>query len=176
MEIPPVKIERILFATDLSESARYAFGYALAIAGQHAAAIIVLHVMEDLPGLEEAIRAHIGEAQWKAMRAKREENARSILIGKKRDSGIIQEALVQLYSEHLGSRPHANVSNDEIMIEKGVPIEQIMRCAEEKKCDLIIVGHHGHAGLLKSLIGSTAAGLVKRSRIPVLVVRLPEES
>ena len=41
-------IKNILFATDLSENARYAFTYASAIANRFGAAITILHVLEEL--------------------------------------------------------------------------------------------------------------------------------
>ncbi len=40
-------IKRILYATDLSENARHAFGYAASLANRYGAKIIVLHVIED---------------------------------------------------------------------------------------------------------------------------------
>lgn len=43
------KIEKILFATDLSENAEHAFTYAAAMAEAFEARITVLHVIEKLP-------------------------------------------------------------------------------------------------------------------------------
>ncbi|MGD8721592.1 MAG: universal stress protein, partial [Desulfobacterales bacterium] len=43
--LPDIKI--ILYATDLSENARRAFGYAASLANRYGAKIIVLHVIED---------------------------------------------------------------------------------------------------------------------------------
>lgn len=48
MVIKP-KIEKILFATDLSENAEYAFSYAAAMAEAFGARVGVLHVIEKLP-------------------------------------------------------------------------------------------------------------------------------
>ena len=48
MQIPPIK--KILYATDLSENARYAFGYAVSLANQYDAKITILHVLEDRSG------------------------------------------------------------------------------------------------------------------------------
>lgn len=44
--IPDIK--KILYATDLSENARYALGYAAALANRFDAQITVLHVAEEL--------------------------------------------------------------------------------------------------------------------------------
>ena len=42
------EIKNILYATDLSENARYAFGYAVSLANRCDAKITVLHVVEEL--------------------------------------------------------------------------------------------------------------------------------
>jgi nucleotide-binding universal stress UspA family protein len=44
------EIKKILFASDLTENARRAFAYALRIAECNAAAIVIFHVVEDMPG------------------------------------------------------------------------------------------------------------------------------
>jgi nucleotide-binding universal stress UspA family protein len=42
------EIKKILYATDLSENARHAFGYAVSLANRYDAGITVLHVVEEL--------------------------------------------------------------------------------------------------------------------------------
>jgi len=46
--------------------------------------------------------------------------------------------------------------------------------ADKRHCDLIVMGSHGHGGFVDALIGSTARRVVRRSKKPVLVVRLSE--
>jgi len=41
------EIKKILYATDLSEGARRAFGYAASIANRFGAGVTTLHVIED---------------------------------------------------------------------------------------------------------------------------------
>jgi nucleotide-binding universal stress UspA family protein len=43
------KIQKILYATDLSENSAYAFRYAIDSAKKHDASIVVLHVLEKMP-------------------------------------------------------------------------------------------------------------------------------
>ena len=45
--------------------------------------------------------------------------------------------------------------------------------ADERNCDLIVMGSHAHGVIEGALIGSTARRVVRRSKKPVLVVRLP---
>ncbi|MBW2634922.1 MAG: universal stress protein, partial [Deltaproteobacteria bacterium] len=45
MELPKIDIKKILFATDLSESSRYAFAHAINMADRLGAGLTILHVM-----------------------------------------------------------------------------------------------------------------------------------
>ncbi len=45
MELPKVKVKKILYATDLSESALFAFAYALDLATLYGAKLSLLHVL-----------------------------------------------------------------------------------------------------------------------------------
>ena len=58
----------------------------------------------------------------------------------------------------------------------GNPVEKIISHSEQEKFDLIVMGTHGHGKLEDAMIGSTARRVVRRSEIPVLVVRLPMEN
>ena len=51
MEIPKVEIKKILYATDLSENARYAFAYAVSLADLYNATITIFHVLPEVPNL-----------------------------------------------------------------------------------------------------------------------------
>lgn len=58
----------------------------------------------------------------------------------------------------------------ETIIESGTPYKEIVRIAEEKSVTMIAVSAKGE-GLLRSLLGGTADGVVRRSKVPVLVCR-----
>jgi nucleotide-binding universal stress UspA family protein len=64
---------------------------------------------------------------------------------------------------------------DDIIVVRGNPVEEIIKCSKEKNCDLIVMGTHGHGTLADAMIGSTARRVLRRSLKPVLVVRLPDE-
>jgi nucleotide-binding universal stress UspA family protein len=51
------------------------------------------------------------------------------------------------------------------------PYEEIIRNAEKRKCDLIIMASHGHKGLNAVLLGSETVKVLTHSKLPVLVVR-----
>ena len=59
------EIKKILYPTDLSENARYAFGYAVSLANHYGARITVLHVVEELSSFARSmVREVMGENRW----------------------------------------------------------------------------------------------------------------
>ena len=54
---------------------------------------------------------------------------------------------------------------------EGVAHEQIIRAAKSKKADLIVMGTHGHTGIVKFFVGSIASRVVAGAPCPVLTVR-----
>lgn len=62
------------------------------------------------------------------------------------------------------------------IIRVGKPFIEIINEAKEKDCDLIIIATHGHTGIEHILFGSTAEKVVRKSPIPVLVVREKQEN
>ncbi len=59
----------------------------------------------------------------------------------------------------------------ERMIVEGMPADEILAIASEKGSDLIVVGTHGRRGLRRWLLGSVAEAIMRRSPVPVVVVR-----
>ena len=51
------------------------------------------------------------------------------------------------------------------------PYAAILNVANDRGCDLIVVGSHGRSGLSSLLLGSTTMKILAHSTIPVLVVR-----
>ncbi|WP_459194948.1 universal stress protein [Halosimplex sp. J119] len=56
-------------------------------------------------------------------------------------------------------------------IEVGKPIRVIVEFAEENDLDQIVMGSHGRSGVTRILLGSVAEAVVRRSPVPVTVVR-----
>ena len=171
-----VKIENILYATDLSENARYAFEYALSLANQYAANLILLHVLPETPDLvDKNVIGYIGEEKWAAIKQDHFQNAKAALIGKRRDHIVVNEIIDQFREDAKAGLGSHSIPSDEVLVKKGHPVEVILETADEKNCDLIVMGTHGGSSLTDSMMGSTARRVVRRSKKPVLVIRLPEE-
>ena len=59
----------------------------------------------------------------------------------------------------------------ETAIEVGRPSREIVEYAEEKGIDHIVMGSHGRSGVARVLLGSVAETVVRRSPVPITVVR-----
>jgi len=171
MNLPTVQINKILYATDLSESAVHAFSYAVSLANMYGAGITILHVFAETPG-EEFITNMISTDTWEEIKSRHYADARDQLIGKKRGHGAIKEVLHAFSKEVNAETKDQAFVTDEVLIKNGTPAEVIVETAKERSCDLIVMGTHGHSALTDVLIGSTAKWVVRHSPIPVLVIRL----
>jgi nucleotide-binding universal stress UspA family protein len=159
-------IKKILYATDLSESAGYAFGYAVSLADHYGAKIVILHVIEDLsPSVTHQLATMFGEDKWKDVRDHQAEEVLETL--RKRLEKFCREASTDTVA--------CDVAANDILVKTGEPVNQILEQAQLAGCDLIVMGTHGQGRFAEALMGSTARRVVRRSPKPVLVVRLPEE-
>jgi nucleotide-binding universal stress UspA family protein len=174
MMLPSVKIKKILYATDLSENAHYAFAYAVSMANLYGATIVILHVLTEVSNLDTSVQAYIGADQWEEIKGRNIKEVRESLAGKKRERGVIREALDRFCKE-VKSTSGENFETDEILVKRGSPAEVILEQSLEKNCDLIIMGTHGHGFLADVMMGSTAKKVIRGSEKPVLVVRLPKK-
>jgi nucleotide-binding universal stress UspA family protein len=172
MNLPSVQIKKILYATDLSETAAHAFAYATNLASMYGAGLTILHVLAEFPG-EQFISNMINTDSWNEIKKRHYSEARQKLIGKRRTDVVLKEVL-QAFSEEVKSgAENQTYVTDEVLIENGTPAEIIVQTAEERNCDLIVMGTHGQGAIADVLIGSTAKWVIRKSSIPVLVIRLP---
>ena len=176
MKIPQIEVNKILYATDLSENAHYAFAYAVSLADLYNAAITIIHVLPEIPSLlDKNVIGYISADRWEDIKSQHFDEAKEALIGKRRDHLVIKDALRQFSEDVKEGREGEGFVTDDIIVVRGNPVEEILKYTEEKNCDLIVMGTHGHGTLADAMIGSTARRVVRRSPKPVLVVRLPEE-
>ena len=174
MILPNVEIKKILYATDLSESSVHALAYAVSLASRYEAGITVLHVLHEESNREGIARAAISQTQLDEIKKRHYDNAREKLIGKKRDNVEMKE-VIHTFTENVKIETNNKVFlTDAILVESGNPAEKILETSEELNCDIIVMGSHGHGGFVGALIGSTARRVIRRSKKPVLVVKLPE--
>ncbi|UCF93790.1 MAG: universal stress protein [Desulfobacterales bacterium] len=175
MELPEIKIKKILYATDLSDSARYAFAFAVSLTDLYKAKLVILHVMHQDPSLDEKVSSYVSSKQWEEIKKRHFDEAREALIGKRREHLAIRDVLDKFRRNAEKEIGEGRIDMDEILVERGNAVEQIIKVSEERNCDLIVMGRHGYGALKDALMGGTARGVLRRSRKPVLLVRLPED-
>jgi nucleotide-binding universal stress UspA family protein len=165
--VPQVK--KILFATDLTDNSRHAFGYASTLAARFDGQIVLLHVMQSLPsGIQHRLDFLAGEGTTERLRESHQKEAREILIGKRREDHRVRQALAEFYGPGGESSEWAFDTFD-IVIREGDIDEEILKAAAEFKCDVIVMG--SHKGILRgTAIGGTTKGVLHHAKVPVLVV------
>ncbi len=172
--IPPIK--KILFTTDLSKQTRYAFDYAISLANRYGASITILYVMEEFsPSQSANLQAFIGDERWDELRQTHEQEVRQILIGKKNEGRMIHEALGDMVASTQMDSKTPGVTADEIVVTQGDPVDCILQEVEARACDLIVMGYHPRGRLEEAIIGSVSRSVLRRCKVPVLLVRLPEQ-
>lgn len=160
-------ISTILFASDLSENSRRAFEYASALAARQGAQIVLLHVIQELPGNWIGMLDRlVGENTIERFRESRRREAREILMGKLKEARRVRRALERFYGA--GAGQHLS-DETEIVIREGVAGDEILGCAREFGCDLIVLGSScgERSGVMD--VGGITKDILRRSPIPVLI-------
>lgn len=169
------QIKKILFTTDLSRQTRHAFDYAVSLANLYGATLSILYVMEEVSPAQSAnLQGFIGDERWEQLRQAHEQEARQILIGKKKEGAMIRMALAEMFSASQKDLKHSEVRADEIVVTQGEPAECILNEAASRRADLIVMGYHPRGRLEEAVTGSVSRSVVRRAKVPVLLVRLPE--
>lgn len=160
------EIKKILYATDLSESARYAFGYAADLAQRYGAMMTILYVMENMSQIVETeVKETIGQKEWDKLKLDRLHH-----VTKKTKSRL--EDFCQEMNSEIDS---CRLLVEDILVTRGNPPEEILNTSKDINADMIVMGSYGYNILEDILIGGTARRVVKQSEKPVLVVRLPKK-
>ncbi len=173
-KIPKIKYKKILYTTDLSESGRYAFNHAASLTEYYGAELTVFHVVEGGPELDKRLFSYVDEKLWEEIKTRNLEEARDILIRRRRDNAAIKECVGQFCEDVQGKMPDHPAVSYSIVVKMGDPVNLIIGEAEADDYDVIVMGFHGHGLLKAAVMGDTVLHVVKGSKVPVLVVRVPE--
>ncbi len=161
-----VDVKKILFATDLSESSRHAVKYACSIGNKYNAQVHAIHVVPDVldeysSGTGINLSGSINKNKWNEFNRKNIETA----------TNAIHERMKITSKKVLEEIPHCPLSEERIIISVGNPANEIVKTAQDQNFDLIIMGTHGHGKFEELMVGSTASGVILKSKVPVLVAR-----
>lgn len=173
------QFKKILFPTDLSEHARYSFNYAASLAAYYRASIVILHVVEgDAPqNTRNMLSVFLGSEKMRELEQRQDEHAqdaKDILIGKKQDAEVIRDAL-SLFYEDAKTQFDDTSPDDKIMVKRGDIVHKILSVRKSEDCDLIVMGHGKYNALAEAVIGSTTKSILKKSKVPVLVIPMPNK-
>ena len=139
-------IRSILVTTDFSETSYAAFDIAREVARRFDARIALLHVLDaQLPPLVFETSG-IGVGQFEKTRTDQ------------------VESRIERVAAQLGT-------GVETIVVSGTPHIEIVRIADDKAIDLVVIATHGRGFLTHAILGSTAERVVRRACCPVLTVR-----
>jgi nucleotide-binding universal stress UspA family protein len=148
------EIKKILFPVDFSSNSYQISDYVVSFARKFDSHVYLLHVLECLMPLQGFYIPHISvetleEELKKAAEKKMEEFIKKQM---KECQGVTSYVII------------------------GIPHVEILKMAQEKGIDMIIMGTHGWTGLEHVIFGSVAGKVVRKASCPVLTVRVkPEE-
>jgi nucleotide-binding universal stress UspA family protein len=145
-----IRFKHILVPTDFSPAAKQALDYAISLALEHEAQLILLHVIEDisfnapftLTSYPVTLKYHEGMEQ------------------------SVKEALRRTIDPQL----RRQMAVEDLLV-RGKPFVEIVRVARDKDVDLMVLSTHSHPGPKHSHLGPTADHVIRLSPCPVLLVR-----
>jgi nucleotide-binding universal stress UspA family protein len=144
--------KNILIPTDGSELSQRAVHMAVALAKVHGARITGIHVIPDYHLLiaYEGAFDPVTEERIEEEAKVRAENYLAFVRKCAQDEGVPCDTLCET-SDH--------------------PYDAILKAANSRQCDLIVMTSHGRKGIAAVLLGSETRKVLTHSTIPVLIVR-----
>jgi nucleotide-binding universal stress UspA family protein len=148
-------ISKILVPSDGSKTAKKAAMYAVDLAKQLKAAIIILSVIDKRSLIAQTIQA--AEAPRHTIEP---------------IDYYLKEA-AEVFTGEIKKLCDKNGIASKISIKTGHPAEVIVKEAKRSKADLIVMGSHGRSALSAAVLGSVSYGVIHHdTRNPVLIVRV----
>jgi universal stress protein A len=138
-------IKTILHPTDFSDNSLYAFRVACSLARDYGARVIVAHVMSA-----------------------------QLYNSPELGPVLLDPIMIQ---EEMQDKLRALRRSDSVAVEHRVCLgdvaAEIVALAQDKKCDLIVMGTHGRSALSRVLIGSITEAVLHGAPCPVLTLKMP---
>jgi nucleotide-binding universal stress UspA family protein len=140
----PLAFDRILFATDLAESSKSGFDFALELASTMRSDLVIIHATD------QTALTYGGADMVQYV-----------------DQHNIEEAKMKL--AEFVAEGRAKVKIDTVVVE-GIAAEEILRAADRNSVDLILLTV-GKKGLVEhALLGTTAERVIREANVPVLSI------
>jgi nucleotide-binding universal stress UspA family protein len=150
-------ISKILVPSDGSKMAQKAARYAIDLAKQLKASIIIMSVVDI--GSLIASMAQTGSAEGTAI----------YMIEPLED--YLKKA-AERYAAEIKRLCDKSGVTSKISIKMGRPVEEIVKGAKRSKANLIVMGSHGRSALSATVLGSVSYGVIHNdTKIPILIIR-----
>jgi nucleotide-binding universal stress UspA family protein len=143
--------KRILVPVDGSRTSARGLEEAIKLAKSQKASLVVLHIVDDaILTSSEIVPVYM------------EEIIKSLRKGGER---ILARAAAKVRARGVKPKP--------VLVEKfgGLVADVIIAQARKQRAGLIVLGTHGRRGVTRLVMGSDAEGVVRRTPVPVLLVR-----
>ncbi|MFP4226216.1 MAG: universal stress protein [Desulfobacterales bacterium] len=154
-------INHILYATDLSGSARKVMEYAVALADAFEASLSIIHVIKETSANAELLMAAFLGYQNKADLKQKSQGQVTMEI-KNRLRQICDELGCQL--------PACRFKLAEVIVEVGHPLDIILSQAKRGPYDILVIGRHDYRLIEGAIRGHSTRGLLRDCPIPVFLV------
>jgi len=160
------KYTKILYTTDLSKPSVYAFRHAVNALENKDAQIIILHVMERIPSVDDWLLrdSPLGKGLKKEYESEQH-----------KAEAIIKKRLEDFCQQELKFKP-ALLKRVAIQVVDGNPAAKILKKVDELIPDLVVMGTHGKGFLEDTLLGSVAIKVLSRIKTPILIIPMPKET
>ena len=143
-----VKIERILFPSELREYSLKILPFAISMSEKYNSTLYLLHVIEDISKWGGFYIPHI-----------------SLDLYQKEAVEAAEKFMDKICRKQMQGCP-----NFVRKILTGDPATEILKTIDTEAIDLVIMGTHGYKGLEHMIFGSVAEKVVKKSPVPVLTI------
>ncbi len=144
-------MKAIVVAVDFSNATPGVLEMAVRVARSFGASLQLFHVIEPEPSYTAY---GFTPDEFPAMNVFQEEA--------KRRAAIKLEALL--------TTVRAEVPTATSYLTEGSPLHALLDYVKQSGADFVVVGAHGHGAIASLLLGSVAEGMVRKARVPTLVV------
>jgi len=149
-------LKKILWTTDFSDASKTSLRAAGEWALQFKSLLYALNVVDPIP----AVRPPVFSAMEPA------DTGFNIDAYRRELEKASRESLKEIIDEELDKRVSAQP-----LVSYGNAPREIIRVADEKGVDMIVISTHGRTGLKHLVFGSVAEQVVRNAHVPVLVIR-----
>jgi len=141
--------KKILYPTDFSDVSMQAIDYVKRLRKSGSEWIIVLHVID-----QRSMRVIERYSSGNSM-----EIEQRIMDDAKQEIKIIEDELKK------------SGFKVKTMIQRGVPLLEILKAEEEEDISVIVIGSHGKSNLEEVFLGSVSEKVARKCKSPVLIIK-----